>query len=143
MKLSDLLRKLGGSGDNVQFEDVLMIKLRKDGKTVKEWSVKGNTWTTTGREKIRDALCDGGFTKISYMVANGTGGTEQPTTNSKPASNEARFVATWPASGAITNITSFSLRQTSGGPVLATVSVDTFSKPDGIELQVTWTTTIS
>ena len=143
MKLSDLLRKLGGSGDNVQFEDVLMIKLRKDGKTVKEWSVKGNTWTTYGRQKIRDALCDGGFTKIAYMYANGTGGTAKATTNSKPASNQARFEATWPSSGAITNITSFSLRQTSSGSNLATVSVSPFDKPDGIELQVTWTTTIS
>ena len=143
MRLTDVLRKLDGVRDKVRFGDILTIKLRKNGRTIKEWSVVANTWTAIGRQLIRDALCDGGFTKISYMYADGKGGTAQGTTNSKPAPDKARFVATWSSSGSIADITSFSLRQTSDGSDLATVAVNSFDKPDGVELQVTWTITVS
>jgi len=133
-----------GLKDKVGFRDSVKITLKKDGKIIKQWKEEHNTWITFGKQKIRDALADGGFTKIGYMYCTATtGSSEQPTTNSKPANDKAQFVATWPAAGAITGITKFSIRQTTGGPDLAEISVTSFDKPDGISLEVTWQTTVS
>lgn len=123
--------------------DRLVIKLKKNGKVLSRREVKGKTWTSTGKNLVRDAMADGGFTAIGYMNCNGTGGTSQATTNSKPSDFISRHIATWPTSGAITGITEFRLRQTSGGSNLATVTVTSFDKPDGIELEVTWEVTVS
>ena len=151
--LRELLRKLRHTtmlargivfGDQVTLRDRLTIVLKKDGEIIKQWTEIANTWVAAGKTAIRDALADGGFTKISYMyMTASTGAAERPTTNSKPASDKARFIATWPAAGAITGITAFHIRQTSGGSYMATISVSSFNKPDGIELEITWDTTVS
>lgn len=134
-----------GLKDKVAFRDTLTVTMRReDGSIYKQWEEKHNTWVTYGKGKIRDALADGGFTKIGYMYQNGgEGSATMATTNTKPASDKARFVATWASSGAITGITQFAIRQSSGGSNLAEISCTSFNKPDGISLEVTWDTTIS
>ncbi|RLE63496.1 MAG: hypothetical protein DRJ47_09360 [Thermoprotei archaeon] len=148
MRLLRKLRKIFGRSpfeDQILFKDNLVITMRdENGKIVKQWEERGNTWVTYGKEQIRDALCDGGFSKISYMYCYATtNASEQSTTNSKPNEYTAQFVATWPASPEITGINKFSIRQVSGGNDLAQISVSSFDKPDGISLEVTWKTIIS
>jgi len=138
-----ILNFLGGLIDTVKVRDELLITLRKDDKVIKQWKVKGHTWTTAGLNAIRNALTDGGFSKISYMSAFTTSDNEAAVTPSKPADKQAKFTATWGSSGDISGITEFRLRQTSGGTNMATVSVSSFDKPDGVSLEVQWTTTLS
>lgn len=144
-----ILRWLFGRGrglrDRVTFRDSLTVTMRReDGSIYRRWEEKHNTWVTYGKTAVRNALANGGFTKIGYMYQNGgEGSPTMATTNSTPAADKARFVATWVAAGAITGITQFAIRQTSGGSNLAEISVTSFNKPDGISLEVTWDTTIS
>lgn len=136
---------LGILQDRIMFRDSLVITMRReDGSIYRQWEEKCNTWVTAGLTLIRDALDSGGFTAIGYMYQNGgEGSATMSTANSTPASNKARFISTWIAAGAITGITQFAIRQTSGGSNLSEVSVASFNKPDGISLEITWDTTIS
>jgi hypothetical protein len=147
MGITDWLKRNIPTGlvkDKVLFHDTLNFVMRDiNGKVVKYWKEKHNTWTATGLDNIRNSLCDGGYTKITYMVCNGTGGTEVATTNTHLVAAQAVFVATWVAAGAITGITTFNLRQTTGGVSQSLVTVTSFDKPNGISLEVTWTTTLS
>lgn len=131
--------------DKMTFRDTLTVTMRnKDGSIFKQWEEKANTWVVYGKTAIRDALATGGFTLITHMFQNGTGGTAaMGTTNSTPAADKARFIATWVAAGAITAITQFAIRQASGGSNLAEISCTSFAKPDGISLEITWETTVS
>ncbi len=131
--------------DKVTFCDSLKITMRyPDGSIYKQWVEKANTWVTYGRTQIRDALATGGFTLITHMYQNGTGGAvTMTTTNTTPATNKAKFTATWVAAGAITAITQFAIRQASGGSNLAEVSCTSFAKPDGISLEIAIETTIT
>lgn len=148
-EMRKILRRIFGGKeplkDEMSFRDSIKVTMRReDGSIYKEWEEEGNTWVAFGKTKVRDALANGGFTKIGYMYCYATtGSSEQTTTNSTPASDLARFVATWPAAGAITGITKFSIRQTTGGSDCAEISVTSFDKPDGISLEVTWDTTVS
>jgi len=149
-----LIRKIlrlisGGNGgalkDKMTFRDTLTVTMRReDGSIFKQWEEKANTWVAYGKGLIKDALVTGGFTLITHMSQNGTGGTEaMGTTNSTEAADKGRFIATWVAAGAITAITSFGIRQAIGGADLATIACTSFDKPDGISLEITWDTTIS
>lgn len=134
----------GVLSDKVLFRDKLTITLRDNkGRVVKQWDEKHNTWGTVGLNNIRNAVINGGYTKINYMVCNGTGGSEKVTTNTGAVDKIAVFTAIWPSAGAITGITTFDLRQTTGGASQSQVIVTSFDKPDGISLEVTWSTTFS
>lgn len=127
------------------FRDTLSITMRNpDGSIYKQWQEKANTWVAYGKTQIRDALATGGFTLITHMFQNGTGGAAtMTTTNSTPAADKARFLATWAAAGAITAITQFAIRQSSGGSNLAEIACTSFAKPDGISLEIIIETTIT
>ena len=142
--LKKLVKKPGTNNeDDLGFHDNVVIKLidPTTGEVVEEKTVH-NTWLTYGRNQVRDALADGGFTAISYMYENSTS-TTQPTSNDTPANYVAEFEATWPAAGAISGITSFSIRQSAGGSNLASISISSLDKPNGLQLTVTWQTTVN
>jgi len=128
------------------FKDELVITLKKGDNILKQWKVKANTWNSTGKAAIRDALVDGGFDNISAMDAyDGTSYYEcDSISSSKPATDQAKWTATWEATGEIAGIQSFHIKQTAGGADrVADVNVTSFTKPDGVSLEVQWTTTIS
>ena len=128
----------------VRIVDQLAIRLLKDGKIVKEWKPKrGHTWLTDGKNYLRDMTTDPATkAPIAKMGTNGTGTSDVATTNSHLAAGKARFVGTWAASGAITNITFFYLKNAT--PVTyAEYPISSFSKPDGFSLEVTWDVTIT
>ncbi|GAG62588.1 unnamed protein product [marine sediment metagenome] len=135
----------GSLKDKMTFRDDLKITMRyPDGSIFKQWEEKANTWITYGKGQIRDALDGGGFTAIGFMYCTaGAGSSEEDTTNSTPAADKARFIATWASAGAITGITKFAIRQVTSGSALAEISCTSFDKPDGISLEITWDTTIS
>ncbi|MHA1288234.1 MAG: hypothetical protein ACTSPB_12595 [Candidatus Thorarchaeota archaeon] len=150
MGIRKILRLISGGNngslkDKMTFRDTLTVTMRnEDGSIFKRWEEKANTWIAYGKTQIRDALATGGFTKIGFMYCTATtGSAEKTTTNSTPAADKARFIATWPSSGSITGITKFSIRQTTGGSDLAEISCSSFDKPDGISLEITWDTTVS
>lgn len=145
--LKRLLRKVPGRtiNDNVAFKDTLKITMRReDGSIYRQWKVEANTWTTAGKTAIRNAIASGGFTAIGWMYQNGGEGDDSiAATPSTPSAFIARFIATWPASPAITGITTFGLRQAEAGSNMAEETVTSFDKPSGISLEVVWETTIS
>lgn len=150
MGIRKILGKIfGGNGgileDKMTFRDTLTVTMRhKDGSIFKQWEEKANTWITYGKTQVRDALANGSFTKIGFMYCTATtGSAEKTTTNTTPAADKARFIATWPSAGSITGITKFSIRQVTSGSDLAEITCDSFDKPDGISLEITWDTTVS
>jgi len=145
--IAELMMKKKGkprTDDGISSKDNVTVILRdaKTGEIVKQFT-KHNIWTSYGRGEIRDALVDGGFNNVSYMYQNGTSSSEQSTSSSKPSSYVAQWVATWPASPAITGITEFDLRLSSGGSAAATIIISSFDKPYGLELEVTWQTNVT
>lgn len=145
--LRRLLQKIPGFTikDRVAFKDSLLITMRReDGSIYRQWKEEAHTWTTAGKTAVRDAIASGGFTVIGWMHQNGTGGDDSITaTPSTPSAFIARFTATWDASPAITGITQFAIRQTESGGNMAEEAVSSFTKPNGISLEVVWETTIS
>lgn len=145
--LRRLLRKVPGFTirDKIGFKDTLLITMRReDGSIYRQWKEEGNTWTATGKTAVRNAMTDGGFTKIGWMHQNGVGGDDSiAITPAEPSAFVARFTATWVAAGAITGITQFAIRQTEAGANMAEETVASFTKPAGISLEVVWETTVT
>ena len=131
--------------DSIEIKDEITIHLIRDGKVIKTWKEKGHSLQGEGQLKIRDALVTGGFTKINYMNLICTEGTfETATTNTGLITPyRAQFVATFPEAGARTTITQFGILQTTGGSRICLVEPASFTKPDGVSLEVTWVTTPS
>lgn len=131
-----------GPHDKVELKDKLTIRLidPTTRKVIKEDIVHPNTWTATGKNNVAGALAHGHSVQIAYM--NATGATEKALFSSDHVANMAQFVAKWLSAEGPLTITGFAIRLTAGGADQAT---ETFSvtKPVGIELEVTWQTTLS
>lgn len=123
--------------------DEVNILLKKEGKIIKQFQLKGKTWKNAGLNLCRDALIlSAGVTeRVNTINVYAAGNNFYSSSNSKPAAEKGRFYASIPASGAINNITRFDLYHNT--TQYATIAVASFDKPDGLSLEITWDTDFS
>jgi len=131
--------------DRINVSEGLEIVLVKDGSEIKKIQSKGNTWQKSGLERIRDWLIGLSNYPPQYITCVCDSSTSETfTTGYQEASGTTYAVARWEvtfsAVGALTNIVGFQLSR--GAVVYSTVGVDTFTKPDNVEMIIKWYTTI-
>jgi hypothetical protein len=128
----------------IKVGELLSVYLKKDNEIVKSWEYPIlNTYTTTGRNYLRDKTTDPGSKyPIGSIGCNGTGASTISSTESNDLNSVAVATGTFPGSGSITGVTEFRLIS-SNGNTYSTSAVSSFTKPDGFELEVIWRSTIS
>jgi len=126
--------------DNISIGEQVIIRLVKDGNTIRTIRSEGHTWNITGLGQIREWLRTGVANRPNSMTTTG-GGWSAATPIDPGISTLAVWLGTFPAAGAISGISD--IRLNFGATTYATVPVILFTKPDGIQMDIRWESTIS
>ena len=126
--------------DNIQIGEQVLVHLVKDGQTIRTIRSGGHTWNTTGLNQIREWLRTGSANRPNSMTTTG-GGWAAANPIDPGVNTLAVWLGTFAAAGALSNISDIRLNY--GATTYATVPITTFTKPDGIQMDIRWESTIS
>jgi hypothetical protein len=125
--------------DSINIGEQVIIHLVKDGRTIRTLYSSGHTWNSTGLEQIRLWLMTGSANRPnSFTTTAGGWAAANPLSQ---AGTIAIWLGTFASSGALSNISD--IRLCYNATTYATVSVTTFTKPDGVSMEIRWESTIS
>lgn len=126
--------------DNILIGEQVIINLVKNGETIRTIRSEGHTWNSTGLGQIREWLRTGSANRPNSLTTN-AGSFVAANPIDPGVSTVACWLGTFVASGALSNITDIRLNY--GATAYATFAVTTFTKPDGIQMDIRWESTIS
>lgn len=130
--------------DNIGLSDSIEIMFIKNGEIIKREKIRGHTWISGGLTYVRDCLrVAGAKVPVSSMSAHGPGGENWKATD-VDGYGDTPYTVTWHAgwseSGALSI---YAFKISGGGTTYSTIGFTQFTKPDGISLDVYYTSTIS
>mgnify|MGYP000067658710 CR=1 FL=1 len=142
--VKDMLRskEFSPTRDVIRIKEQVVCYLIKDGKNINTIEGSGNTWLYSGCQQIAYFLTGQAATYPTSMSCNGSGGTGTVSIYSSyvDSATVAVHKGSFPASGQRSDISAFFL---TGNVTFASISVDTFTKNDGIAMEIVWRSTIT
>lgn len=131
--------------DSCTLSDSVIVKFIKAGEIIEEREIEGHTWLSDGLIYVRDCIGESGSKiPVSSMSAwDDVGGENWKATSTIGIGDSPctiTWTSGWEASGALT-VDAFKIGP-GGGTIYSSISTS-FIKPDGVSLDVYYTSTIS
>lgn len=130
--------------DNVGLSDSIEIMFIKNGEIIKREKISGHTWISGGLTYVRDCLRSAGAkVPVDSMSAYGSGG-ESWKDVVVDGYGASPYTVTWHSGWEETNpLTISAFKIAGGGTTYSSIAFTQFIKPNGISLDVYYTSTVS